>query len=87
MFIFDFFYRYTKKRYFGKSNEDEMRHGYPTFVDMMGFQNDENVNEFLENVFEGHVREGTEFNRPQEQRYQSQCIIRYNFKHESINMY
>lgn len=35
-----------------------MRHGYPTFVDMMGFQNDENVNEFLENVFEGHVREG-----------------------------
>ncbi|XP_034324602.2 uncharacterized protein [Magallana gigas] len=60
--------RYTKKRYLGKSNEDEMRHGYPTFVDMMGFQNDENVNEFLENVFEGHVREGTEFNRPQEQR-------------------
>lgn len=60
--------RYTKKRYLGKSNEDEMRHGYPTFVDMMGFQNDENVNEFLENVFEGHVREGTEFNRAQEQR-------------------
>lgn len=48
-----------------------MRHGYPIFVDMMGFQNDENVNEFLENVFEGHVREGTEFNRAQEQRYQS----------------
>lgn len=61
-----------------------MRHGYPTFVDMMGFQNDENVNEFLENVFEGHVREGTEFDRAQEQRYQSQCIIRYNFKHKFV---
>lgn len=47
-----------KKRYFGKSNEDEMRYGYLFFVDMMGFQNDENVNEFLENVFEGYVREG-----------------------------
>lgn len=50
-----------KKRYFGKSNEDEMRYGYLIFVDMMGFQNDENVNEFLENVFEGYVREGIEF--------------------------
>lgn len=45
-----------------------MRHGYPTFVDMMGFQNDENVNEFLEGVSEGRVREGTEFRGAQEQR-------------------
>lgn len=64
-----------------------MRHDYPTFVDMMGFQNNGNVNEFVENVFEGHVREGSEFNRAQEQRYHSQCIIKYKFKHESINLY
>lgn len=64
-----------------------MRHDYPTFVDMMGFQNNGNVNEFVENVFEGHVREGTEFNRAQEQRNQSQCIIKYKFKHEIINLY
>lgn len=63
-----FFYRYAKQRYLGRSNRDEMRHGYPTFVDMMGFQNDENVNEFLEGVFEGRVREGTEFRGAQEQR-------------------
>lgn len=60
-----------------------MRHGYPTFVDTMGFQNDGNVNVFLENLFEGRVRDGTESNRGQ--RYQSFIfIVNKSFKHIKI---
>nr|XP_022334920.1 uncharacterized protein LOC111131601 isoform X2 [Crassostrea virginica] len=56
--------RYPKTRYLDESSVEDFTQKWPTFVDMMGFQNagDEGVRKILDSIINGCFKDGTKLN-------------------------